>query len=53
MAAALAAVAIEQQGAETNINTNVGGYLEAVAILCIIGNIVRKIAAIKQVEIHL
>ena len=52
MAAAFTTVAVEQQGAETNINSYVCGYLQAIAVLHVVGNIVRKVAAIKQVEKH-
>ena len=52
MAAAFAAIAVKQQSTETNINTDVCGYLQPIAIFYIVGNIVRKIAAIEQVEVH-
>ena len=52
MAAAFAAVAVEEQCTETNIGTDISGYLEAIAVLGIVGNIVGQVAAIQKIEIH-
>ncbi len=52
-AAALAAVAVEQQGAKAYIGTDISGYLKAIAVFGIVGNIVGQVAAIEQVEVHL
>ena len=52
MAASFAAVAVEQQGAESNIHPYISWYLQAIPVLYIVGNIVRKIAAIQSVDVY-
>src|SRR5688572_5023399 len=52
MAAAIAAISIKQQCAEANINSYVRFNDSCIAILYAARNIVRKIGAIKEVEIN-
>src|SRR5262245_38466567 len=49
VAAAFAAVAVEQQSAETNISADISGYLQPVAVLGILRDIIRQVAAIDEI----
>ena len=46
MTAAFAPVAVQQQRAEADIATDISRYLQAIAVLGVVGNIVGQVAAI-------
>jgi hypothetical protein len=53
MTAALAAVIIQQQGAETHIATDIGIDKSRIAVFYRAGNIIGHIAAIQKIQVDL